>query len=110
MSCSTHTVDCPKVPNSAVRGNGNHPDIFSNSPRLLLFHNSEPLPLNPGKGTFPHVLCKTLLKAFIKDNKDRFVDKDVAFLLDMWDSLDLMEERLKTANEDLSDILFGSDE
>ncbi len=55
-------------------------------------------------------LCKSLLKEFIKDNKDRFMDKDVTFLLDMWDSLDLMEERLKTANEDLSDILFGSDE
>ncbi len=55
-------------------------------------------------------LCKSLLKEFIKDNKNRFMDKDVTFLLDMWDSLDLMEERLKTANEDLSDILFGSDE
>ena len=55
-------------------------------------------------------LCKSLLNEFIKDNKDRFVDKDVAFLLDMWDSLDLMKERIKTANEDLSDILFGSDE
>ena len=42
--------------------------------------------------------------------KDGFVDKDVAFLLDLWDSLDLMEERIKTANEDLSDILFGSNE
>ncbi len=54
--------------------------------------------------------CKSQLKTFLKENKDRFTDKDVALLLDLWDSLDLMEERLKTANEDLSDILFGSDE
>ncbi len=54
--------------------------------------------------------CKSQLKAFLKENKDRFTDKDVALLLDLWDGLDLMEERLKTANEDLSDILFGSDE
>ena len=42
--------------------------------------------------------CKNQLKTFLKDNKDRFTEKDVAILLDMWDSLDLMEERLKTAN------------
>jgi hypothetical protein len=54
--------------------------------------------------------CKSQLKGFLKDNKDRFTQGDIALLLDMWDKLDLVEERLKTANEDLSDILFGSDE
>jgi mevalonate kinase len=54
--------------------------------------------------------CKAQLKDFIKDNKDRFSENDINLLLDLLDSLDLMEERLKLANEDLSDILFGSDE
>ena len=53
---------------------------------------------------------KSQLKNFIKENKDRFSKSDIATLLDMWDSLDLIEERLTNANEDLSDILFGSDE
>ena len=53
---------------------------------------------------------KAQLKNFIKENKDRFSESDIATLLDMWDSLDLIEERLSNANEDLSDILFGSDE
>jgi hypothetical protein len=40
-------------------------------------------------------LCKNQPKEFIKKNKERFVGDDITFLLDMWDSLDLMEERLK---------------
>ncbi len=54
--------------------------------------------------------CKGQLKDFIKENKDRFSESDVNVLLDLLDGLDLIEERLKYANEDLSDILFGSDE
>lgn len=54
--------------------------------------------------------CKAQLKEFIKDNKDRFTENDINLLLDLLDGLDLVEERLKFANEDLSDILFGSDE
>ena len=54
--------------------------------------------------------CKAQLKDFIKDNKDRFTENDINLLLDLLDSLDLVEERLKCANEDLSDVLFGSDE
>lgn len=54
--------------------------------------------------------CKSQLKDFIKENKDRFTENDINLLLDLLDSLDLIEERLKFANEDLSDILFGSDE
>ena len=54
--------------------------------------------------------CKTLLKDFLKDNKERFAEEDVELLLDLLDSLDLMESRLKDANEDLSDVLFGSDD
>jgi hypothetical protein len=54
--------------------------------------------------------CKTQLKDFIKDNKDRFTENDINLLLDLLDGLELIEERMKFANEDLSDILFGSDE
>jgi hypothetical protein len=54
--------------------------------------------------------CKMQVKEFIKDNKDRFSEGDINLLLDMLDSLDLVEERLKLANEDLSDILFSSDD
>ncbi len=54
--------------------------------------------------------CKGQLKDFINENKDRFSENDVNLLLDLLDGLDLIEERLKYANEDLSDILFGSDE
>lgn len=54
--------------------------------------------------------CKGQLKDFIKENKERFTENDINLLLDLLDSLDLMEERLKFANEDLSDILFGSDD
>ena len=54
--------------------------------------------------------CKAQLKDFIKENKERFTETDINLLLDLLDSLDLMEERLKFAHEDLSDILFGSDE
>ncbi len=54
--------------------------------------------------------CKSQLKDFVKENKERFAENDINLLLDLMDSLDLIEERLNFANEDLSDILFGSDE
>lgn len=54
--------------------------------------------------------CKNQLTEFIKRNKECFSEGDVNLLLDLLDNLDLMEERLKYANEDLSDILFGSDD
>ena len=54
--------------------------------------------------------CKAQLTGFIKSNKECFSENNVNLLLDLLDGLDLMEERLKFANEDLSDILFGSDE
>ncbi len=53
---------------------------------------------------------KSELKQFLKANRDRFNDKDVTLLLDLLESLDLVEDRLREANEDLSDILFGGDE
>ena len=55
-------------------------------------------------------LCKNQLRDFIKENKERFSEKHIATLLDMLDSLDLIEDRLNNANEDLSDILFDSDD
>ncbi len=53
---------------------------------------------------------KAGLTAFLKANRDRFTEQDVTLLLDLLDSLDLVEDRLRETNEDLSDILFGGDE
>jgi hypothetical protein len=50
------------------------------------------------------------IKEFLKTNRDHFTDDNCLVLLEVLECLDLIEDRLKEANEDLSDLLFGSDE
>jgi hypothetical protein len=54
--------------------------------------------------------ARNQLREFLKSNRDRFLEADIQLLLNVLDSVDLIAERVETAYEDLSDILFGSDE